>query len=69
MKNNVTRRYTKRLSLEAYSNPASKKAGANRVTLSLLPSEGEAWRGEQSMSFTHREARAIFNFLSEALDS
>jgi hypothetical protein len=63
----IRRRTTKRLNLEAYSNPASKKAGANRVTLSLAPSEGEAWRGNQSMSFTHREARAIFNFLNEAL--
>ncbi len=63
----VQRRVTKRLNLEARSNSTSKKAGSNRVVISLSPSDSESWRGNQTVALTHREARALQRFLNDSL--
>ena len=49
------------------SNSTSKKAGSNRVVISLAPSESEPWRGDQTVALTHREARALQRFLNDSL--
>jgi hypothetical protein len=63
----VQRRATKRLSLEARSNSTSKRAGDNRVVISLAPSDNEPWRGDQTVALTHREARTLQRFLNDSL--
>ena len=66
MRNNSLRRDTKRISLRGYRNPTAKRAGSNRVTISVTPEE-EPWRGNMTMGFTRREALVIRNFLNDYL--
>ena len=66
MRNNSLRRDTKRISLRGYRNMTAKRAGSNRVTISVTPEE-EPWRGNMTMGFTRREALVIRNFLNDYL--
>ena len=66
MNNNSLKRDTKRISLRGYRNPTAKRAGSNRVTISVTPEE-EPWRGNMTMGFTRREALVIRNFLNDYL--
>ena len=63
----VQRRATKRLNMESRSNSTSKRAGDNRIVISLSPSDSEPWRGNQTVALTHREARTLQRFLNESL--
>ena len=66
MNNNSLKRDTKRISLRGYRNRTAKRAGSNRVTISVTPEE-EPWRGNMTMGFTRREAEVIRNFLNDYL--
>lgn len=64
MDNNFIKRDTKRMSLRGYRNTTAKRAGSNRVTISVSP-EDAAVRGDMTVGLTRREAEVLKSFLNE----
>tara|TARA_R100000458_G_C8270999_1_gene245732 strand:- start:1498 stop:1704 length:207 start_codon:yes stop_codon:yes gene_type:complete len=64
MNNFDVKRDTKRMSLRGYRNTTAKRAGSNRVTISVSP-EDAAVRGNMTVGLTRREAEVLRNFLNE----
>ncbi|HIL97564.1 MAG TPA: hypothetical protein EYG51_16875 [Pseudomonadales bacterium] len=68
MSNNYSNsKSTKRFTFNAFSNPTSKKAGSNIVTISTNPTEGKYSTGTASLTMTHKEAKVLQSWLNTAL--